>query len=76
MRWIRKRNRIGEEGDESAGGHDKLLDPLTGVLRDRVLSTYMHRQLNEYRLKKEPVALFCVAVDNMEQIRSFHGGGT
>ena len=33
----------------------------------------MHRQLNEYRLKKEPVALFCVAVDNMEQIRSFHG---
>ena len=62
-----------EEGDESASEHDKLLDPLTGVLRDRVLSTYMHRQLNEYRLKKEPVALFCVAVDNMEQIRSFHG---
>jgi diguanylate cyclase (GGDEF)-like protein len=62
-----------EESDESAGGHDKLLDPLTGVLRDRVLSTFMHRQLNEYRLKKEPVALFCVAVDNMEQIRSFHG---
>ena len=62
-----------EEGDESTSGHDKLLDPLTGVLRDRVLSTFMHRQLNEYRLKKEPVALFCVAVDNMEQIRSFHG---
>ena len=64
---------LDEESEESAVEHDKLLDPLTGVLRDRVLSTYMHRQLNEYRLKKEPVALFCVAVDNMEEIRSFHG---
>ena len=63
-----------EQSAEPADAHNKLLDPLTGVLRDRVLSTYMHRQLNEYRLKKEPVALFCVGVDNMEQIRSFHGG--
>ncbi len=64
---------VNEESDGLAGGDGKLLDPLTGVLRGSVLSTYMHRQLNEYRLKREPAALFCVAVDNMEQIRSFHG---
>ena len=62
-----------QSDDKPVGGQDILLDPLTGVLRDRVLSTYMHRQLSEYRLKKKPVALFCVGVDNMEQIRSFHG---
>ena len=61
-----------EEEDEGAGG-GRLLDPLTGVLRDKVLSTYMHRRLNEFRLKKHPVALFCVGVDNMDQIQRFHG---
>lgn len=62
-----------DEEDEDRVGGGRLLDPLTGVLRDRVLSTYMHRRLNEFRLKKHPVALFCVSVDNMEQIQSFHG---
>ena len=61
-----------KEEEESSGG-GRLLDPLTGVLRDRVLSTYMHRRLNEFRLKKHPVALFCVSVDNMDQILDFHG---
>ena len=61
-----------EEEDEGAGG-GRLLDPMTGVLRDKLLSTYMHRRLNEFRLKKHPVALFCVGVDNMDQIQRFHG---
>ena len=62
-----------EEIAENSSTNDKLLDPLTGVLREGVLSTFMHRHLNECRIKKEPVALFSISIDNMRYISSFHG---
>ena len=59
--------------DGKSSANDKLLDSLTGVLRESVLSTFMHRYLNECRLKKEPVTFFSLSIDNMQDILSFHG---
>ncbi|WP_372795675.1 diguanylate cyclase domain-containing protein [Pontiella sp.] len=64
-----------EEG--SRGWREKrknsMLDELTGVLKPSAISAYMQRQMSEIRRKKEPAALFCIGVNNMEHIARFHG---
>jgi diguanylate cyclase (GGDEF)-like protein len=50
-----------------------VLDPVTGVLKPSVVSSYMQRLMSELRYKKKKVALFCIGVNNMEHIARFHG---
>lgn len=52
---------------------DKILDPVTGVLNDRVLSGFMQRRLSELRLKKEPCVLLCVGVVRHDYILKSFG---
>lgn len=67
-----------EEVTESRRGRkgrrkDAILDPVTGVLKPSVISTYMQRMMSDLRYKKQKAALFCIGVNNMEHIARFHG---
>jgi diguanylate cyclase (GGDEF)-like protein len=66
-----------EEEKKSSGWRnrrkDAVLDPVTGVLKPSVVSSYMQRLMSELRYKKKKVALFCIGVNNMEHIARFHG---
>lgn len=52
---------------------DTMLDELTGVLKPSAISAYMQRTMSEWRRKKQDVALFCIGVNNIDQIARFHG---
>lgn len=52
---------------------DAILDPVTGVLKPSVVSSYMQRMMSDLRYKKQKAALFCIGVNNMEHIARFHG---
>ena len=52
---------------------DAILDPVTGVLKPSVISTYMLRMMGDIRYKKQKAALFCIGVNNMDHIARFHG---
>ena len=52
---------------------DAILDPVTGVLKPSVISTYMLRMMSDIRYKKQKAALFCIGVNNMDHIARFHG---
>ena len=55
---------------------DKILDPVTGVLKDSALSGFMQRRLSELRLKKEPCVLLCIGVVRHDYIfKSFGKAG-
>ena len=64
-----------ESSDQKRGRskEDKILDPVTGVLRDTQLSGYMQRRLSELRLKKEPCVLLCIGVIRYDYISSVFG---
>ena len=75
-------NKEEEEEDEATqpkkkrSREDKILDPVTGVLKDGVLSGFMQRRLSELRLKKEPCVLLCVGVVRHDYIlKSFGEAG-
>jgi diguanylate cyclase (GGDEF)-like protein len=50
-----------------------MLDELTGVLKPSAISPYMQRMMNEIRRKKQPAALFCIGINNIDHITRFHG---
>ena len=50
-----------------------MLDELTGVLKPSAVSTYMQRMMNDLRQKKKKAALFCIGVNNMDQVARVHG---
>ncbi len=50
-----------------------MLDELTGVLKPSSISAYMQRMMSDLRHKKAKASLFCIGVNNMEQIARFHG---
>ncbi len=52
---------------------EAILDPVTGVLKPSVISSFMQRMMSDLRYKKERAALFCIGVNNMEHIFRFHG---
>jgi diguanylate cyclase (GGDEF)-like protein len=56
------------------GKEDKnpALDPLTGVLRPKVVGSYMRKYMAELRRKKEPGTLLCVGINRIDQIISLH----
>jgi len=66
-----------EEEDAVTGWKDRrksaMLDSLTGVLKPSAISPYMQRMMNEIRRKKTHAALFCIGVNNIDQIIRFHG---
>ncbi len=63
--------------EKSAGWREKrknsMLDELTGVLKPSAISAYMQRTMSEIRRKKKKAALFCIGVNNMENIERIHG---
>lgn len=67
-----------EEAEEkSASWKEKrkssMLDELTGVLKPSAISAYMQRTMSEIRRKKRKASLFCIGVNNMENIERIHG---
>ncbi|WP_168442488.1 sensor domain-containing diguanylate cyclase [Pontiella desulfatans] len=69
----------GEEDDkkDSKGWKERrknlMLDELTGVLKPSAISAYMQRMMSELRRKKQPAALFCMGVNNMDHVARIHG---
>ncbi|MCU0857427.1 MAG: GGDEF domain-containing protein [Pontiellaceae bacterium] len=57
------------------GKQDKnsALDPLTGVLNPVVVGSYMRKYLANIRQNKEPAALLCVGINQLDQIVQLHG---
>lgn len=49
------------------------LDALTGVLKPKVIASYMRKYLAELRQKKEPAALLSVGINRIEHISDLHG---
>ena len=68
-----------EEVDEKSSGGWKdrrknaMLDDLTGVLKPSAISAYMQRMMSDMRHKKKKAALFCIGVNNLEQVIRIHG---
>lgn len=50
-----------------------MLDDLTGVLKPAAVSAYMQRMLNDLRHKKKKASLFCIGVNNLDQVTRIHG---
>ena len=62
-----------EKGRRSKQKKSALLDPVTGVLKDSAISAHMQRCLSDLRYKKKRAALFCIGVNNMDQVARVHG---
>ena len=54
----------------------RMIDPLTGVLKPSAISVYMQRMMGDIRYKKKKAALFCIGLNKMEHISQFHGEET
>lgn len=52
---------------------EKILDPITGVLKEKVLSTYLQRRMSELRLKKQPCIILCIKANNIGYTKEFYG---
>ena len=52
---------------------ESILDPLTGVLKPKVVSPYMQRLMSDWRYKKKPATLYCIGLNNMDHIARIHG---
>jgi len=50
-----------------------MLDELTGVLKPAAVSAYMQRMMNDLRQKKKKAALFCIGVNNVDQVARIYG---
>jgi diguanylate cyclase (GGDEF)-like protein len=72
---------VDDVGSSPSGGSlrerrkSHMLDELTGVLKPSAVSAYMQRMMNDLRREKKPAALFCVGVNNIENISRIHGVG-
>jgi len=51
----------------------RMIDPLTGVLKPSAISIYMQRMMGDIRYKKKTAALFCIGLNKMDYIARFHG---
>lgn len=52
---------------------ESFLDELTGVLKPASISPYMQRLMGDHIYKKIPICLFSLGINNIEQVRHFHG---
>lgn len=61
--------------EEALVKHEKssTIDELTGVLKPKVVGSYMRKYLAELRQKKEPVSLLCVGINRIDNIISLQG---
>jgi diguanylate cyclase (GGDEF)-like protein len=63
-----------EEDTETDSTHSKNsnLDPLTGVLKPEAIGSFMRKYLADLRYKKEPAAVLCIGINNIENMISLH----
>ena len=60
-------------GELSKRDKSSSLDPLTGVLNQKSIGSYMRKYLSDLRVKKEPAATLCVGINRIDHILSLHG---
>jgi len=79
-----KENQTEENGEETLALNQekrkeqkqRMIDPLTGVLKPKAISIYMQRMMGDIRYKKKRAALFSIGINEMKHLSEFHGEQT
>ncbi len=65
--------KVEKVGELTKEDKNASLDPLTGVLKPKVIGSYFRKYLLEIRRKKKPVSLFFIELNKPENLKKIHG---
>jgi len=54
----------------------RMIDPLTGVLKPKAISIYMQRMMGDVRYRKKRAALFSIGINDVKYLSEFHNEKT